>query len=642
MDLSIREQEIIKYLLVEEKTTVTQIARYMGLSNKTITQSLNNIESLFKGSDVELIRKANVGVFLRGDREKIYSMINQKANVNRLQTREERIQFLCFNILQKTDYFTLQDLMDITFVSKSTMEKDLQEVTNVFQLFNVTIDRIPGRGSFLNLMEQERRKLALDLILYFWGQNWHIVKREEYLIHLLESIPDFVSDFFNKDSLIQLNKVLQEFVESTNFVFSDFGYQSLLLHLLIAIERIKEGKNLKEPVQEELSEEFQEEARLLIQLIEASFQVTLSQNELYYIRMHLESNNNRLKKKDAVFYQPETRIEDTVLTVIRDFLPSYDQKLLDGIVSHLKMAVNRLLFHLPIKHPFLDDVKKHFPISFEEAIYIKDRLEKAFQISVPDDEVAFLAVHIQAYKERIEELSEDKLKVLIVCNSGKGTSQLLAARMRKNFSQLEVFRILSVQQLFHTEVIEDLILSTVNLEIENRKVLVISPLLDIHDQARIQEEIHEKQKSNDKQEEAFAKLISSNTLFLDKDLSSVDDVLTYLVDELAQRDIVQPEIIESVKNRENLSFTSFGRFATPHGDPKYVNQSKIAFLRLANPINWGTTQVKFVFFICIKDESPQQLEQIYDALLEIIDHPVQQKLTKGDYQQVWTYLKGRK
>ncbi|MDY4307174.1 hypothetical protein SNF32_06830 [Enterococcus mundtii] len=41
-------------------------------------------------------------------------------------------------------------------MSKSTLEGDMNQVHEIFRHFNVSIDRLPGKGSFLNLSEQEK------------------------------------------------------------------------------------------------------------------------------------------------------------------------------------------------------------------------------------------------------------------------------------------------------------------------------------------------------------------------------------------------------------------------------------------------------------------------------------------------------
>ena len=69
----------------------------------------------------------------------------------------------------------------------------MNQVHEIFRHFNVSIDRLPGKGSFLNLSEQEKRGLAFDLIYYFWGSNWKITKKNQLYLHLDPRHSSFLS-----------------------------------------------------------------------------------------------------------------------------------------------------------------------------------------------------------------------------------------------------------------------------------------------------------------------------------------------------------------------------------------------------------------------------------------------------------------
>ena len=65
-----REKAIIQYILMNEHTTVTKIAKHMSLSNKTVSQSLKLIDEFFRDTTIELIRKPRVGVSISSDQTK--------------------------------------------------------------------------------------------------------------------------------------------------------------------------------------------------------------------------------------------------------------------------------------------------------------------------------------------------------------------------------------------------------------------------------------------------------------------------------------------------------------------------------------------------------------------------------------------
>ncbi|WP_317943525.1 BglG family transcription antiterminator [Carnobacterium maltaromaticum] len=632
MVLERREKEIVTILLASELTTISKIAETMHLSSKTISQSLKIIDNYFAGSGLSLIRKPKVGISLVGDRDQLNQLMqftNQQAIPT---TKEERVQYLCFKIIEQTSYFTRQELQDSLFIGKTTLEKDMNKVNEIFALFDVTIEWIPGKGSFLNLMEHEKRKLAVDLIYYFWSQNWQVVKTEESFTHTIEGVPDFAKGFVNLQMLKEIDELLQDYFSKSQPEMSDMSYHSLLLHLLVAIERIKNGQLLKD---EALENQFPSNSELakFIKVLENHFEIQLPVSEIMFINSHL--NMNKLAASELIYESPN---DNFVREIIKDTIVNYDEASLVGLVTHIKSVIERIRKDLPIANPFIADVKQSFPISFEEAIQLKQKLEKTFELIIPEDETAYLAVHIQAFKERKKEENIDKIKVLLVCSSGKGTSQLLAARIRRKFPKLEISRILSIQELARTKITEDLILSTVNLEIENHTILYVSPVLSQIDQNKINKFIDEK-KEVAKDTKTFARLIHQDLVFLDQPLANFEAVIHFIGKQLVRKGYVKKGIIQSAIDRESLSFTSFGKFATPHGAPELVLKSAIAFLRLKKEIKWGDAKVKYIFFICIKDESSHDLEAIYDHLLEIIDSGDKSFLAKGNQEQLLSYLK---
>ncbi|MFR3686948.1 MAG: BglG family transcription antiterminator [Enterococcus sp.] len=623
-----RDYEVFDILIKSNHLTITQIAEQMKLSNKTVSKSLDRIEEFLKGSELSLSRKPKIGVAIIGDKTKSSRFLTHEMEQTVPNTKEERIQYLCFTILNNQGYFTLAQLSDSLFVSKTTLEKDMSQVYEIFDYFHVAIEKIPGKGSFLNIMEYERRKLALDLIHYFWGQNWQVINQDGQFLHLIEGIPKFAQIFINLDYLKQINMILQQFISQNGIKMSDLNYQSLILHLLIAIERIKDNQLIGEQSAEDRQRASGIES--LITELEKAFDIQIPEIEIGYIQVYFDQMNP-LATNEAVIE------ETTIGKMILKYTLLDEQTAVNALARHIKLALERIINELPVNNPYTKDIKKNFPLSFDEALTLKSKLEEQYQVFIPEDEVAYMAVHLQAYREQLQ-TEDTKIDVLLVCSSGKGTSQLLAARIKRTFPEIMINRILSVQELDQTIISEDLVLSTVNISLPDEKLLIVSPILSQVDRQQIQYYLEHDQKKKSRNFE-FSRLIKKELIFLDKSFHTIDETLSFLGEQLIEKGYGKSGIIESAKEREQFSYTSFEKFATPHANPQYVKKSAIIFLRLTNEIPWGDTRVRFIFFLCVKDEGPQQLEKIFDSLLTIIDENEKGYLVKGDAQQILDYLK---
>ena len=90
------------------------------------------------------------------------------------------------------------------------------------------------------------------------------------------------------------------------------------------------------------------------------------------------------------------------------------------------------------------------------------------------DEISYLATYFQAALEN----STSEKRVLVVCHSGYGTSQLLATRLKKAFPQWTIVDVVSVHMLKNMDMSDiDFIVSTVDVDIKDKMHIVVSALL---------------------------------------------------------------------------------------------------------------------------------------------------------------------
>lgn len=90
------------------------------------------------------------------------------------------------------------------------------------------------------------------------------------------------------------------------------------------------------------------------------------------------------------------------------------------------------------------------------------------------DEVSYLATYFQAAIER----NMSSKRVIVVCHTGYGTSQLLAARLKREFPEWTIVDIVPMHQLSKRNLDDvDFVISTVNLDLKDKLHIVVSVLL---------------------------------------------------------------------------------------------------------------------------------------------------------------------
>lgn len=98
-----REKNIIQFLMKTGQTRVGTIANHLGLSEKTVSNSLKEIDLFLKDFDMTVVRKPKIGVYIEGDN-------NAFAEVNRFldnqvsqipSTKEERVIYIFSKLLKR-------------------------------------------------------------------------------------------------------------------------------------------------------------------------------------------------------------------------------------------------------------------------------------------------------------------------------------------------------------------------------------------------------------------------------------------------------------------------------------------------------------------------------------------------------------
>ncbi len=113
-------------------------------------------------------------------------------------------------------------------------------------------------------------------------------------------------------------------------------------------------------------------------------------------------------------------------------------------------------------------------------------ISKKFQLpEINEDEVGFITLY---FAQLLEE-NPNKVKSLIMCSTGIGTSELLKVKIGKKIPDIEILDVISTRNIH--SVLEkfpnlDLIISTVKLDASVKvPSIVISAMLTVDDQERL-------------------------------------------------------------------------------------------------------------------------------------------------------------
>ncbi len=645
-----RQQKILNQLLTaDSQITTNQLADKLDVSSRTIRNDIKAINCWLQDAyGGEIKTKPRVGVWLEmesQDRELLKEELDFGPNTFSPDSKEGRIVYIIKRLLETDERLTATQLAEELYVSRTTINHDLHQVEDWLAEHNLKLKKKPNWGMKLIGAEKDLRSAVSHLLattadMSRLFESFNYVPRLEEGNKLYINNLEQIQKIIDQPDLPLIERVIHQVQEEYNFKFTDQAYSGLVIHLAIALRRIKAGESIELPDYDlgevEAAEEYTIAAQI-VQRLEENLEFTIPRAEVGYITLHLlgakvkEMPNENSSQEVGISLE---EIDQEIIQLTRqmvakaeevlDISLAGDQQLLLDLSIHLRSAINRLRYNMNLFNPMLDRVRSSYPLTYEAAVAASKLIEDKYGVEMIEDEVGYITIHLQAARERWEEAKQQPLKVLVVCSSGRGTAQLLATKLKRLFKEIEIQGIASVFELEEllAESEPDLIVNTVPLtedwEVPN---LQVSPLLPNADIQRLQTFVGNFTQVQDAAADCFRQLagrIDPELVFVNQNFSAQQEVIKFLGRQIQDRGYAETGFVDSVLAREELSSTNIGgKIAIPHGNFEQTKESTIAVCELQEPIQWGEKEVKLVFLLVMGLNDQAEWEAVFAELYEL-------------------------
>lgn len=485
-NLSQRQKNII-YVIGDnndEYITVNDIAEKIDVSTRTVQRDLSTIEDFLYDNDFSLIKKPGQGLLLSESDESIaylYELLDM-VDSSKQYERVERVNFILSRLLttkQPIKYFVFTLYLNI---SEKTLIEDLGVIEKWLSVYDIRLIRKRGVGLSLEGSEKAIRKAQAKLI--------NEILNDDKKIEILRDIYDDAKvDFIRQNdilSMIDINiinrtkKSLDKTFERLNISISDNSYFSLLVHISLSIERLKQNKHIdfNEDLLNNLkSSDDYNFAKQIIADLEYEFKIEIPDVEIYFVAMHIKGTKIARYRNETIDIEETSQAFNITSRLIEKMSEIYgldledDLKLQNDLRSHILPALSRLKYKLGIRNPILEDIKEKYHEIYSslrkiapEIIRNEGKIDKS--IKIPDDEIGYIAIHfITAIEARI--IHKIRVNILTVCPTGYGTSRLLASKLNNHFQNAKIVNNASIMEL-NRDFLEannvDLIVSTIKID----------------------------------------------------------------------------------------------------------------------------------------------------------------------------------
>lgn len=619
-----RSIAILKMLITKQDVVSSEtLCKTLAVSDRTLRDDITKCKGLFKEHGILINSKHGAGYWVDIiDEEKYYQFIQDLLKEEAREQRllpvypEDRINYLIKLFLTKDDYIKIDDVADEIFVSRSTLSNDLKEVRERLKYFHLELESKPAYGSRICGSEFHRRSCIAQYFFHTETMDDVFMRKED----------------MNKEQM-KIRDILYQTMHDMDFRLTDIGFQNLIIHISIALLRIREHKMIDD---QNAYEELQDTHEIMIakelaKRIEEAFQVSLPQQEIFYITIHLMGKKNMLAANNFIITEEIEQLLQIIFVKIKQHYSidlSSDFELYTLLALHFQPMLNRLRYELPIQNPLLEQIKKENTIAFEVAVLAAKVVEEQCHCTMDETEIGYLALHFALAIERIQEQAPQK-NIIIVCASGAGSSQILLYKIKQRFGKYlnrvkvsELYELANLPQQDY-----DFILSTVPVPFETKiPVIQVQYFLDGKDVVNVSDALVEASQDMDFIDQYF----DERLFFTDILGKSKEDVIEDICRRTAIIKKLPAQFRTSVLERENFAVTEFGNaVALPHPMEPMSEETFVSVAILPKAIRWHKQMVKYVFLLCIKKDSSEALGLLHETLSALVfDKSAMQRLEK--------------
>ena len=191
-----------------EYTPVSNLQSLLSISDRTIRNDIQEINSILSAYGAMVKLKRNYGYYIEVSDDKKYSEF--------LNTSTDRIKYILTVLLTSDDYISLDDLSETVFISKNTLNKYIKTIKDIITGYDLEYITKPSLGVKIIGSEEQIRKLYA----------------------YVTSFTEEERSIFNKIDLDWLKKMTIEQLNSHFIKTSDYNMKNIIIHLALMTTRV--------------------------------------------------------------------------------------------------------------------------------------------------------------------------------------------------------------------------------------------------------------------------------------------------------------------------------------------------------------------------------------------------------------------
>lgn len=603
-----KKEELVNILKSQNTWMSSQeLSALLNVSQRTVK---SYVKSLNEMSSEKIVDSSNYG----------YMYVSTISEFPISKGKNEIKNLLLSKLLiTNEEGITLYQMSCMFNYSEQQIKRILSDIEKIVEEKNLLVVKTKT-GYMLKGTERNKRKLLSELI-YAEAKSSYVDE-------------DLISHYFPTINGLILKKLILNEMKLHKVYVNDFVVNSLMLHLSIYLDRYISPVN-NVIVNTNLSTEF-------INSLENNFNIVVTQecvdtiSELFGLKVYQDS------KLEVTDQEIDTFFEDIEKFILKKFGNSTIKK---RMKLHLENFVKRANIQKMQKNPMKQLIKIRSPLIYESAYYAMAEFCGNRELEFTDDEVGFIAIHI-GMEVQFQNQTINKISATLYCPSYFNLSADIKEKIEYKFSSdIYINKITENQVDLREET--GLIISLIDLNLDNKYIVTISPLLAQSDFEQLHQ-IIKRYKVDSNRIKLFAilkELTSIDYFWSASSSTNREDVLNQMISKLLKDNIINHTYKGEVDERERLSSTAFNLVAVPHALQYNAKESKLAIFINSKPISWDESNVHIVFLLVTNNDDKKLFVDLFDVLSNFFeDTKLQTELinTKKLDEFIEVFVKGIK
>ena len=479
-----RSREILLGLMDTDKSfRISELAEKFQVSERTIRNDINDVNDILEQHDISAIKLGSNGLLLvEADIESAAKLFRQNDFYTYRLSKGERKVLTAAILIQAEGHVTLSEIAELLYVSRATVINDLDSVKQMLLAENLTVESHSNKGLMLSGDESAKRACLLKLLSQGGGFDAEGSVVQTFIRGLN------VGCRLKKEDRQNLQKIINEQEHAHGRFLTDASFDYLLQYLMIMIQRVKQGRQITNTTGMKKSK--YEMAGDILKYVSQYWDFPESEGEtellsdildsLSYIKK--ASRNQRIIGLQLITRKFIEQVSNELhVDLNKDFV------FYENLVNHLESIFTKE-FNITQRDDFLKEIVEQNEAVLLAASRHLEMLQRFVGRKITEIEIDYIVIHISAALERRKKKEID-FRVVIVCNGGVGTSQLLLAKMKNRFD-FHIVDVVSAHDLKksgHKSI--DMIVSTIPLKDYEGEYVLVTPMFSDEDYLRVNKKI---------------------------------------------------------------------------------------------------------------------------------------------------------